>query len=199
MKNNKIQKLRFFPVSIILSLLFLLNYIIISNNNVLLAHSQNDESVSKSLASFHKDTLNLSDQQKLELLRHILDNNKSNLNGEPDPDLEKQTCFTALDQLSGVNECFYEDPSDIKELNDMSQAFKNIIESKIKANQSYSVTNPNLKEAILNNQLLSICSRYIFEAAAELILSYDWGMFYKFVTQAPGILAWNISIFSPTR
>ncbi|WP_304513111.1 hypothetical protein [Candidatus Phytoplasma gossypii] len=125
-----------------------------------------------------------------------MDNNKSNLNGDPDPDLEKKVCFDGLDKISDLNQAFYENPSDLQEINDINQAFKNILESQIQANQSSSVTNPNLQEAILNNQLLSICSQYIIEAATKLILSYNWGMLYKFVTQTPGILAWNISILS---
>ncbi|MDO8078990.1 hypothetical protein OC716_01865 [Candidatus Phytoplasma aurantifolia] len=98
--------------------------------------------------------------------------------------------------LCQANGAFYENPSDIEELSDISQQIKNIIDSKIQANQSSSVINPNLKEAILNNQLLSICSRYIVEAAAKLIWNCNWEMLYKFVSQTPGMLAWNISVSS---
>ncbi|MDV3166470.1 MAG: hypothetical protein Q8807_02180 ['Waltheria sp.' little leaf phytoplasma] len=193
MKNNKIQQLRFFPVSIILSLLFLFNYIIINSNNILLAHPENGESVFKSSSSSHKNILNLNEQQKLELLQKISDNNKSDLNEEPDPDLEKKICFDSLDYLSNINENFYENPSDIKEIDDIAQALKNIIELKIKKNQSSSIIHPNLKDSNLNNQLLSICSHYIFKAAAELILIYNWEMLWRFVDQAPGIVAFNIA------
>ncbi|MDO8064336.1 hypothetical protein [Candidatus Phytoplasma bonamiae] len=187
-------------MSIFLLLFLLLNYVIFSRNNILLAHNlQNDELTSKPMILFNQNIPNLSDKQKLELLQQLfiqndsLTNFKSTLNEEPNPDLEFAVCCSSLDSLREVNQKFYRNPGDYDKLNDMTEQLKNIIRSRIYPPQSSSLKVHNLNDDMDLKKLLNDCSMFIFKALAESIFSFEFDKLLSFSTQTQGIVAFIIS------